>query len=268
MMLDIRNLRVSFPDRRGGQREVLHGIDLSLAKGETLGIVGESGSGKSVLALAVIGLLPRTARAEGEILLDGENLLALPERRLTRLRGAKIGMIFQEPMTALNPAMTAGSQIAEALRLHRPISRAEARLEALRLMDMVRIRDAKARINSYPHELSGGERQRVGIAIALALKPRLLIADEPTTALDVTVQAEILDIIDDLVAELGVGLILISHDIGVIARMSDRVLVMHDGEKMEEGGTEDVLRHPAHDYTKTLLASLPRRVRAGLEGGS
>ncbi len=268
MMLDIRNLRVSFPDRSGGRREVLHGIDLSLAKGETLGIVGESGSGKSVLALAVIGLLPRTARAEGEILLDGENLLALPESRLTRLRGAKIGMIFQEPMTALNPAMTTGSQIAEALRLHRPLSRGEARAEALRLMDMIRIRDAKTRINSFPHELSGGERQRVGIAIALALKPGLLIADEPTTALDVTVQAEILDILDDLVAELGIGLMLISHDIGVIARMSDRVLVMHDGEKMEEGGTEDVLRHPAHDYTRTLLASLPRRVRAGLEGGS
>ncbi|WP_180900063.1 ATP-binding cassette domain-containing protein [Martelella soudanensis] len=268
MMLDIRDLTISFADRRGGRRAVVRDLDLSLAKGETLGIVGESGSGKSVLALSVIGLLPKTARAEGEILLDGENLLALPERRLTRMRGAEIGMIFQEPMTALNPAMTAGSQIAEALRLHRPLSRTEARAEARRLMDMVRIRDASTRINSYPHELSGGERQRVGIAIALALKPRLLIADEPTTALDVTVQAEILDIIDDLVTELGIGLILISHDIGVIARMADRVFVMHDGQRMEQGETENVLRHPAHAYTRALLAALPRRVRAGLEAGS
>ncbi|WP_319518952.1 ABC transporter ATP-binding protein [uncultured Martelella sp.] len=267
MMLEIDNLRISFKGENAG-KTVLHGISLSLARGETLGIVGESGSGKSMLALATIGLLPGDATATGIIRLDGENLIGLCEREMSAIRGARIGMIFQEPMTALNPAMTVGKQIAEALRLHRAISRAEARREALRLMAMVRIARAEDRINSYPHELSGGERQRIGIAIALALKPDLLIADEPTTALDVTVQAEILDILDTLVRELDIGLMLISHDIGVIAQMADRVLVMHDGLAMETGATEDVIRRPAHAYTKRLLSSLPRRARAGLEGMS
>ena len=266
-MLDIRNLTVRFETRHGDDRIVLHGIDLAVGKGEKCGIVGESGSGKSVLALSVIGLLPRNARAGGEVLFEGENLLKASERQLTRMRGDKIGMIFQEPMTALNPAMTAGSQIAEALHLHHEITRAAGRAEALRLMDMVRIRHASERIDAYPHELSGGERQRVGIAIALALKPDLLIADEPTTALDVTVQAEILDILDELVAELGISLLLISHDIGVIARMTYRVMVMRDGRKMEEGATGTVLRAPEHPYTRALLAALPRRTRAFLEAG-
>nr|WP_272212856.1 ABC transporter ATP-binding protein [Marinicella sp. W31]MDC2878779.1 ABC transporter ATP-binding protein [Marinicella sp. W31] len=194
MMLEIENLTVGF-DTGGANRTVLHGIDLALARSETLGIVGESGSGKSMLALATIGLLPATAKATGALRLDGENLLALSERQMSRIRGARIGMIFQEPMTALNPAMTIGNQIAETFHLHRPAGRTKARHEAMRLMEMVRIARAGTRINSYPHELSGGERQRVGIAIALALKPDLLIADEPTTALDVTVQAEILDIL-------------------------------------------------------------------------
>lgn len=265
MMLDIRDLRVSFQNESGSPTEVVHGISLSLDKGETLGIVGESGSGKSVLSLATIGLLPKTAKPTGEILFNGDDLLKMPEKRLSQLRGSKIGMIFQEPMTALNPAMRVGTQIAEGLRLHRSISRTEAQAEALRLLDMVQIPDAKRRIESYPHEMSGGQRQRVGIAIALALKPDLLIADEPTTALDVTVQAEILDILDDLVSELGIALILISHDLGVIARIADRTLVMYRGNEMEQGETERVLRQPGHDYTRKLLSALPRRARAGLD---
>ncbi|WP_432458815.1 MULTISPECIES: ATP-binding cassette domain-containing protein [unclassified Agarivorans] len=265
MMLDIKDLRVSFQNGDGQENEVVHGINLSLNKGETLGIVGESGSGKSVLSLATIGLLPKTAKASGEILFKGEDILRMTERQLCALRGSRIGMIFQEPMTALNPAMKVGSQIAEGLRLHRHLSRREASAEALRLLEMVRIPDAKRKMHCYPHEMSGGQRQRVGIAIALALKPDLLIADEPTTALDVTVQAEILDILDDLVSELGIALILISHDLGVIARIADRTLVMYRGNEMEQGETERVLREPSHEYTVKLLSALPQRVRMGLE---
>ncbi|AEF56393.1 ATP-binding cassette domain-containing protein [Marinomonas posidonica] len=265
MMLDIKDLKVSFQNESGPATEIVHGINLSLDKGETLGIVGESGSGKSVLSLATIGLLPKTARASGEILFNGENILAMSERQLCKLRGSCIGMIFQEPMTALNPAMKVGAQIAEGIRLHRNVNRAEANVEVLRLLEMVKIPDAKRKMDSYPHEMSGGQRQRVGIAIALALKPDLLIADEPTTALDVTVQAEILDILDDLVSELGIALILISHDLGVIARIADRTLVMYRGDEMEQGETERVLRNPNHDYTRKLLSALPRRARAGLD---
>ncbi len=265
MMLDIKDLKVSFQNESGPATEIVHGINLSLDKGETLGIVGESGSGKSVLSLATIGLLPKTARASGEILFNGENILAMSERQLCKLRGSRIGMIFQEPMTALNPAMKVGAQIAEGIRLHRNVNRAEANVEVLRLLEMVKIPDAKRKMDSYPHEMSGGQRQRVGIAIALALKPDLLIADEPTTALDVTVQAEILDILDDLVSELGIALILISHDLGVIARIADRTLVMYRGDEMEQGETERVLRNPNHDYTRKLLSALPRRARAGLD---
>ncbi|WOI57527.1 ABC transporter ATP-binding protein [Palleronia sp. LCG004] len=262
MMLEIRDLRVSF-----GQREVVKGIDLDLARGETLGIVGESGSGKSVLSLATIGLLPRSARATGSIRLDGEELLTMREGELDRIRGRKIGMIFQEPMSALNPAMRVGAQIAEGLRLRRGLSSREARAEALRLLDRVKIPDARARIDSFPHEMSGGQRQRVGIAIALALEPELLIADEPTTALDVTVQADILDILDDLVSDLNLGLIFISHDLGVIARIADRTLVMYRGEEMERGETETILRRPGHPYTRKLLDAMPRRSRLSLGGG-
>ncbi|MBU2957704.1 ABC transporter ATP-binding protein [Paracoccus sp. 1_MG-2023] len=265
MMLSIRDLRVSFARERGPAAEVLHGIDLDLPKGRTLGVVGESGSGKSVLSLAVMGLLPRTARASGQILLDGQDILGMSERQLCGIRGRRIGMIFQEPMTALNPAMRVGAQIAEGLCLTQGMSRGDARAEALRLLQMVRIPRASERIDSFPHEMSGGQRQRVGIAIALALKPDLLIADEPTTALDVTVQAEVLDILDDLVTDLGISLMLISHDLGVIARIADRTLVMYRGDRMEEGETEAVLRRPTHDYTRKLISAMPRRVRASLE---
>jgi peptide/nickel transport system ATP-binding protein len=264
-MLDIRSLTVEFERRDGTVARVVNDISFRLAKGETLGIVGESGSGKSILSLATIGLLPRTARASGEILFDGRDILSMSEKELCAIRGGRIGMIFQEPMTALNPAMTVGEQIAEGLRLHKDMSRREARAEALRLLERVHIPDPKRRIDSYPHEMSGGQRQRVGIAIALALTPDLLIADEPTTALDVTVQKEILDVLDELVSELGLALILISHDIGVIARIADRTLVMFGGNKMEEGPTEQVLRRPTSDYTRELLAAMPRRARVGLD---
>jgi len=261
MMLDIKNLKVSFQNSEDSETEVLHGINLSINKGETLGIVGESGSGKSVLSLATIGLLPANAKVTGEILFQGNNLLTMSEKQLCKLRGANIGLIFQEPMTALNPAMKVGKQIAESLRLHTKISRKEAQQAALQLLEMVKIPDAKRKMECYPHEMSGGQRQRVGIAIAIALKPDLLIADEPTTALDVTVQADILDILDDLVTELGIALILISHDLGVIARIADKTLVMYHGNEMERGETADILRRPTHDYTKKLLAALPRRTR-------
>ena len=268
MMLEIKNLKVSFKNNENTETEVLHGINLSIDKGETLGIVGESGSGKSVLSLATIGLLPETTKVTGEIIFNGNDLLTLSEEQLCKLRGSKIGLIFQEPMTALNPAMKVGNQIAEGLRLHKKISRTEAKREALQLLEMVKIPDAKRKMESYPHEMSGGQRQRVGIAIAIALKPDLLIADEPTTALDVTVQAEILDILDELVTELGIALILISHDLGVISRIADRTLVMYHGNEMERGETEDILRRPTHEYTKKLLAALPRRTRVNFENSS
>jgi peptide/nickel transport system ATP-binding protein len=261
MMLEIKDLRVKFKNDTGQEVEVVHGINLSLAKGETVGIVGESGSGKSVLSLATIGLLPKTAEASGEILFNGEDILKKTEKQMCSLRGSKIGMIFQEPMTALNPAMKVGTQIAEGLRLHRKISRADANAEVLRLLEMVKIPDAQRKMHSYPHEMSGGQRQRVGIAIALALEPDLLIADEPTTALDVTVQSEVLDILDELVSQLGIALIFISHDLGVIARIADRTLVMYRGDEMEQGETEQILRQPKHEYTRKLINAQPRSVR-------
>jgi peptide/nickel transport system ATP-binding protein len=239
---------------------LVENVSFTIPTGATLGIVGESGSGKSLMALAVMGLLPREIRAAGRVVLDGVDLMRLSERELQRVRGAKIGMIFQEPMTALNPAMRVGDQIAEGLLRHKSIGRAEARAEALRLLERVRIPDAKRRIDAYPHELSGGQRQRVGIAIALAPGPSLLIADEPTTALDVTVQAEVLDLLGELIAELGMSLLIISHDLGVIASISERTLVMNAGKCMEEGETEQVLRRPAHPYTQKLIAALPRPV--------
>lgn len=264
MILDIQDLKVSFQHDNGSLTEVVHGMNVQLGKGETLGIVGESGSGKSVMSLATMGLLPKTAHVTGKILFNGDNLLELSEREWCRVRGSKIGMIFQEPMTALNPAMKIGAQIAEGLRLHQSISRHDAYNEALRLLDMVQIPNPAQKIAAYPHEMSGGQRQRVGIAIALALKPDLLIADEPTTALDVTVQAEILNILDDLVSELDISLILISHDLGVIGRIADRTLVMYRGNEMEQGDTERVLRSPSHDYTRKLLSAMPKRARASL----
>ncbi|QUS37299.1 ABC transporter ATP-binding protein [Falsirhodobacter algicola] len=255
-MLQVRGLSV-----RLGGAEVLRGIDLDLARGEVLGVVGASGSGKSTLSLAIPRLLPRGAALSGQVRLDGQDLLPLPERAMRGLRGRRIGMIFQDPMAALNPVMRVGAQIAEGLR---GLSAAAARAEALALMEAVRIPQAAARIDAYPHELSGGQRQRIGIAIALALRPDLLIADEPTTALDLTVQAEILTLLEDLVAARGIGLLIVSHDLGVIARMADRMLVLSGGHVVETGPTAEVLARPAHAATRALIEALPRRSRATL----
>ena len=241
-------------------------MSLRLEEGGTLGIVGKSGSGKSLLALAIIGLLPGGMRAEGRILLDGRDLLSLPESELCHVRGARIGMIFQEPMTALNPVMRIGDQIAEGLLWHRKIGAAAARAEALRLLERVRMPEAARRFAFYPHELSGGQRQRVGIAIALAPGPKLLIADEPTTALDVTVQSEILDLLAELVADSAMSLILISHDLGIVAGMAERTLVMYAGARFEEGPTETVLRRPLNPYTRGLLRAMPQRGLPGADG--
>ncbi|MDR3514602.1 MAG: ABC transporter ATP-binding protein [Azospirillaceae bacterium] len=265
-LLQIDNLSVTMMPPGAAPVPILSDVSLTLDKGATLGIVGESGSGKSMLSLAIMGLLPPTARAAGTIALNGRQLLTLPESAWCRIRGRRIGMIFQEPMTALNPAMRIGDQIAEGIIWHRGVARAVARRAAIDLLDQVRIPDAKRRAASYPHEMSGGQRQRVGIAIALALQPDLMIADEPTTALDVTVQAEILDILDELVRERGMALIIISHDLGVIARAAHRTIVMYAGTGMEAGPTVALLRDPRHPYTTGLLAAMPRR-RPGVGSG-
>ncbi|MBP1851620.1 ABC transporter ATP-binding protein [Rhizobium halophytocola] len=259
-LLRIRDLQIAIRTGAGHSVPVVSDMAFDLAAGETLGIVGESGSGKSLLSLAIMGLLPAVAVPAGEIALEGENLLRAGEDRLCQIRGRRIGMIFQEPLTALNPAMTVGDQIAEGLVWHGGLSWTQARGQAVRLLDQVRIPDARARAKTYPHEMSGGQRQRVGIAIALAQKPALMIADEPTTALDVTVQAEVLDILDDLTREYEMALILVSHDLGVIARMCERTVVMYAGRRMEEGPTRDVLTAPANPYTRALLSAMPRRV--------
>jgi ABC-type glutathione transport system ATPase component len=255
--VDIRAIRL----KRWGlpAKTLVEDVAFTIPTGSTLGIVGESGSGKSLTALAIIGLLPRGIRAEGRVMLDNTDLLSMSDRQMQHVRGAKIGMIFQEPMTALNPSMRIGDQIAEGLRRHKPIDRGEARAEALRLLGRVQIPDARRRIDAFPHELSGGQRQRAGIAIALAPGPELLIADEPTSALDVTVQADVLKLIGELIGELGMSLMLISHDLGVISSITERVLVMHAGRCMEQGETADILRHPSHPYTRKLLDALPKR---------
>ena len=234
---------------------VLRAVDLSVEPGEILGVVGESGSGKSMTALSVLRLLPQGAQARGRIALDGQDLLAMPEADLCRLRGRAMGMVFQEPMTALNPLHRVGDQVAEVFRIHAGLGRGEARARAASVLDRVGLPPAVAPPDRYPHELSGGQRQRVGIAMAIALQPRLLIADEPTTALDVTTQAQILALLRDLVAEQGTGLLLISHDLAVVGAMADRIAVMRGGEVVESGLARDVLAHPRHAYTKALLAA-------------
>ncbi|ATN35724.1 peptide ABC transporter ATP-binding protein [Rhizobium sp. ACO-34A] len=262
-LLSVRDLAVSIRMANGSLTPIVTDVAFDLKAGESLGVVGESGSGKSLLSLAIMGLLPGVAEATGTIAFEGENLLTTSEDRLCHIRGNRIGMIFQEPMTALNPAMTIGDQIAEGLVWHRGMSWRDARGQAIDLLDQVRIPDAARRAKTYPHEMSGGQRQRVGIAIALALKPALMIADEPTTALDVTVQAEVLDILDDLAREHGMALILVSHDLGVIARMCRRTIVMYAGRRMEEGGTREVLTEPRNPYTRGLIRAIPRRVTDG-----
>ncbi len=257
-LLDVRDLRVEFATRHGTVT-ALDGVSLRLEPGETLGVVGESGCGKSITALAIMGLIPMPPGriAGGSIRLDGEELIGAPERRLRQLRGRDIGMIFQEPMTSLNPVFRVGDQIAEAILLHQDVSRDEARARALDLLRTVGVPDPEQRIDAYPHELSGGLRQRVMIAIAISCEPRLLIADEPTTALDVTVQAQIFDLIRDIQERLGVAVILITHDMGAIAEMADRVAVMYAGRVVEEGLADAILDNPAHPYTRGLIGCIP-----------
>jgi peptide/nickel transport system ATP-binding protein len=255
-LLAVDRLAVHMPTRRGPV-PLVREVSFTIEKGETLGIVGESGCGKTMTALALMGLLPDGAIPSGEIRFEGENLLAVPEDRLCKLRGNRLAMIFQEPMSALNPVHTVGHQIAESLILHRGLYQADAAAEAVRLLELVRMPEPKARLAQYPHQLSGGQRQRVMIAIALACQPDILIADEPTTALDVTVQAQILDLIHDLVDELGMALVLISHDLGIVGDITDRVLVMYAGRVVEAGPTVDLFRRRAHPYTRGLFGALP-----------
>jgi len=254
MLLQVENLRVGL----AGGPEAVRGVSFELAAGDTLGLVGESGCGKSLTALALLGLLPEGMAAAGSVRLAGRELLGLPERDLARLRGDRLAMIFQEPMTALNPLHPVGRQVAEPLRRHRGLSRGAARLEAKRLLDRVGIPNAERRLDAYPHELSGGQRQRVMIAMALACGPDLLVADEPTTALDVTVQRQILDLLLELVEERGMALLLISHDLGLIGESVRRVAVMYAGLLVERGPAERLFRRLAHPYSQGLFAALPR----------
>jgi oligopeptide/dipeptide ABC transporter ATP-binding protein len=242
----------------GGRLPVVLDVSFQVRRGEVVGLVGESGSGKTMTALALLRLTPPGAHLSGEVLLDGEDLLAVAERRLRRVRGARVAMVFQEPMSALNPVYTVGFQIAEAVRAHRAVGRREARREAARLLDRVAVADAERRLDDYPHQLSGGQRQRVMIAMALACGPDLLLADEPTSALDVTVQAQILELLDDLRRDLGLAVLLITHDLGVVAESCDRVLVMYAGQIVEQAPVGDLFARPAHPYTRGLLAALPR----------
>jgi oligopeptide/dipeptide ABC transporter ATP-binding protein len=256
-LLQVESLTVEFPFG-GSYRPVVREASLTVERGEFVGLAGESGSGKTLTALAILRLVPPPGRiAGGRILLEGRDLLALPPAELRAVRGGRVGMVFQEPMTALNPVLSLGAQIAEAVRAHRRLSANEAAREAERLLDLVAMPRARQRLGDYPHQLSGGQRQRVMIAMALAARPDLLLADEPTTALDVTIQAQILELLDRLRRELGLAVLLISHDLAVLAENCERLLVMYAGRIVEEGGVEDIFRQPSHPYTRALLASLP-----------
>jgi len=257
-ILSVQNLQTAF--RVGGQwRWAIEDLSFDVAPGETVAIVGESGSGKSVTALSIMRLVSETSgRIQGRIALDGRDLLALSEDEMRKVRGNDVAMIFQEPMTSLNPVLTIGYQISEALRYHRGLDKNGAEAEALRMLEKVRIPSAKARFSNYPHQLSGGMRQRVMIATALACKPKLLIADEPTTALDVTIQAQILELIKTLQDEEGMSVLFITHDMGVVAEIADRVVVMWKGRKLEDAPAEQVFNRPVHGYTKALLAAVPK----------
>jgi oligopeptide/dipeptide ABC transporter ATP-binding protein len=249
-LLRIEALTIAF-----GGVPVVDSLDLELAPGESLGVVGESGSGKSMTALATMGLLPEGAALSGTIAFDGE---VLDDAARARLRGTRMAMVFQEPMSSLNPVLTVGEQISETLRYHRGLGRRAAQLRAIELLSMVEIPDAPRRLGSYPHQLSGGQRQRVMIAIALACGPQLLIADEPTTALDATVQAGILDLLRGLRRELGMAVMLITHDLGVVSDFAERVVVMYAGRAVERGPAARLFAEPAHPYSRALLAAIPR----------
>jgi peptide/nickel transport system ATP-binding protein len=256
-LLEVQNLGVQLQTQRGPAAAV-RALSFNLERGETLGLVGESGCGKSITAMTLLGLLPENAVVSGSIRFDQHELVGQPDETLQQLRGNRIGMIFQEPMTALNPVHSIGDQVAEPLRLHRGISRESAKRQVIALLDRVGIADAARRFDAYPHQFSGGQRQRITIAMALACEPDLLIADEPTTALDVTIQGQILDLISDLVAERRMALILISHDLGVIAENVTRMLVMYGGTVVESGPTQVVFNHMAHPYTRGLFGARPQ----------
>ncbi|HEV2514043.1 MAG TPA: ABC transporter ATP-binding protein [Devosia sp.] len=252
-LLSVRDLTVSFNSRFTAVREA----SFDIHPGELVGVVGESGSGKSVSALAVMGLLPPTASVTGSIHFEGRNLLALPRRELRKLRGRDIGIIFQEPMTSLNPVFTIGDQIAEAIRVHSPMSKKAAWDRATELLEKVGVPAPRRRLLDYPHQLSGGLRQRVMIAIALSSSPKLLIADEPTTALDVTIQAQLLDLLNQLRQDFGTAILLITHNMGVMAEVADRVVVMYASRIVEQAGIFDLFDRPQHPYTSGLLGSTP-----------
>ncbi|MGY1782903.1 ABC transporter ATP-binding protein [Geodermatophilus sp. SYSU D01036] len=256
-VLEVEDLRVDLRTPRG-TAHVVNGLSYTVGPGETVAVVGESGSGKSVSVLALMGLLPaRTATVTGRALLQGEDLLTMSPERLRQVRGPGVGMVFQDPMTSLNPVLTVGRQLTEGIRAHGAVSKAAARARAVELLGEVGLPDPGRAVDRYPHELSGGMRQRVVIAIALANSPALLIADEATTALDVTVQAQILDLVERLQADHGTGVIWITHDLGVVAGIADRVLVMYGGRCVEDGTVDDVLERPVHPYTRGLLGALP-----------
>ena len=262
-ILEVKSLKVNFKMNEG-YNHVIRDVTFHVDKGETLAIVGESGSGKSVTTKAILGLLSDSAETEGSILLTDENgvndveILNLPENQMEKIRGKKIAIIFQDPMTSLNPTMTVGKQIMESMIIHRLVKdKKEAFKKTLELLDLVGIDNPDKRIKQYPHQLSGGMRQRVVIAIALACEPDLLIADEPTTALDVTIQAQIIDLIKDIQKQLGISIIFITHDLGVVANVATRVAVMYAGQIVEEGLAEEIFYHPQHPYTWGLLSSIP-----------
>ncbi|HEY8362219.1 MAG TPA: ABC transporter ATP-binding protein [Tissierellaceae bacterium] len=258
-ILDVRNLQISFKTFFG-EVEAVRNISFSVGKSETVAIVGESGCGKSVTANSIMRLLPMPPAfyKGGEIIFNGENLLEKTEKEMEKIRGNQISMVFQDPMTSLNPTMKIGNQIVEGLKKHKNLSSKEAKEIAVEMLNLVAVPQPQKRINQYPHEFSGGMRQRVMIALAMACNPQLLIADEPTTALDVTVQAEILDLMKNIQNKFNMSIILITHDLGVVADMSDRVIVMYAGQILEEGTTDEIFKDPKHPYTQRLLASVPR----------
>ncbi|MFV0309784.1 MAG: ABC transporter ATP-binding protein [Desertimonas sp.] len=263
-MLSVEDLAVYF-DTPTGEVQAVHDVAFTIGEGETVGMVGESGSGKSVTALAIMRLLQSPpARITGSVVMDGRDLLALSESEMRGIRGREIGMIFQEPMTALDPLFTVGSQISETLRAHQNISRRAARRRSIEALDQVGIPSPARRVDEYPHQLSGGMRQRVMIAMALVCRPRLLIADEPTTAVDVTIQAQILELLRELNEEHGTAILMITHDLGVVAESCRRVITMYAGEEVETGTTDEVLEFPRHPYTAALLQAIPRVETRGM----
>ncbi|OEJ33574.1 ABC transporter ATP-binding protein [Streptomyces subrutilus] len=266
MLLEVRDLHVEFKTRDGVAKAV-NGVDYSVDEGETLAVLGESGSGKSVTAQAVMGILdvPPGRIAGGEILFKGQDLLKMKEEHRRKVRGAEMAMIFQDALSSLNPVLSVGAQLGEMYEVHRGMSRKDAKGKAVELMDRVKIPAAKQRVGDYPHQFSGGMRQRIMIAMALALEPSLIIADEPTTALDVTVQAQVMDLLAELQRELNMGLILITHDLGVVADVADKIAVMYAGRIVEAAPVHEIYRAPAHPYTRGLLDSIPRLDQKGQE---